>query len=72
MNTEMNCTVGTPQYKFMESDLVAVKRSLTPWIVFAGHRPMYSSADNTTGFDLDNGPWWPDVEALLVAHSVDL
>ena len=43
MSTEHNFTKGSPQYEWMEKDLKNVNRSLTPWIVIAGHRAMYSS-----------------------------
>ena len=43
MSTENNFTAGSPQYKWMENDLKSVNRTLTPWVVIAGHRPMYSS-----------------------------
>ena len=43
MSTEHNFTEGSPQYKWMEDDLKNVNRTLTPWIVIAGHRAMYTS-----------------------------
>lgn len=43
MSTENNFTAGSPQYEWMENDLKSVNRTLTPWVVIAGHRPMYSS-----------------------------
>lgn len=32
---------GSSQYKFLAADLAAVNRSVTPWVVVAGHRPLY-------------------------------
>lgn len=72
MNTEKNCTIGSPQMKFFTTDLAAVNRAATPWVIFAGHRPMYSSSDNSSGFDMQDGPWWPDLENVLAANAVDL
>ena len=43
MSTEHNFTQGSPQYEWMEQDLKNVNRSLTPWVVMAGHRAMYTS-----------------------------
>lgn len=43
MSTEHNFTQGSPQYEWMGKDLKNVNRSLTPWIVIAGHRAMYTS-----------------------------
>ncbi len=45
MSTEHNFTIGGDQYKFLQADLAAVNRSVTPWIIFNGHRPMYVSSD---------------------------
>ncbi|KAJ7315654.1 hypothetical protein OS493_038408, partial [Desmophyllum pertusum] len=35
--------VGPRQHEWMEQDLKNVDRTLTPWVVIAGHRPMYTS-----------------------------
>ena len=76
MDSELSAANGSSQLRWIEADLEAVDRSVTPWVVVGGHRPMYSGSDamklNSSGFDLANGPWWPDVEAVLVQHSVDL
>ena len=41
MSTEHNFTIGSPQYLFLEADLLSVNRDITPWIVFVGHRSLY-------------------------------
>ena len=38
MSTEHNFTQGSPQYKFLENHLASVNRTLTPWLIFGGHR----------------------------------
>ena len=43
MSTEHNFTQGSRQYEWMEQDLKNVNHSLTPWVVIAGHRAMYTS-----------------------------
>lgn len=45
MSTEHNFTAGSRQYQWLESDLASVDKSVTPWIILAGHRPMYCSID---------------------------
>jgi len=35
------------QYKFVIKDLAMVNRTITPWVVFATHRPMYVSSKNS-------------------------
>ena len=52
MDTEMNAFESSTQYDFFKSDLESVNRSVTPWIIFSGHRPMYSSSDLIPGLDL--------------------
>jgi len=42
MSSEHNWTTGSEQYKWLEQDLASVDRSKTPWIIFSGHRPMYT------------------------------
>lgn len=34
------------QYAFVTQDLKAVDRSITPWVVLMGHRPMYCSSSS--------------------------
>jgi len=45
MSTEHDFTPLSPQYQWLVQDLNAVDRSVTPWLVLAGHRPMYTSED---------------------------
>jgi hypothetical protein len=45
MSTEHNFTIGSSQYHWLENDLKAVNRSLTPWVLFTGHRPMYADSN---------------------------
>ena len=35
---------GSRQYAWLEKDLQNVDRVKTPWVILAGHRPMYTSA----------------------------
>ena len=65
MSTEHNFTYGSPQYAFIESDLAAVNRTLTPWVIFNGHRPMYvSSTFDTPGMNFSDD----NVMNLLIDH----
>ncbi len=49
MSTEHDFMESSPQYAFIARDLASVDRSKTPWIVFGGHRPMYSA---TAGYNV--------------------
>ena len=43
MSTEHDMGNKSTQYKWLENDLKKVNRTKTPWIILAGHRPMYTS-----------------------------
>ena len=43
ISTEHNYTKGSEQYEWIENDLKSVNRSITPFIIFGGHRAMYCS-----------------------------
>lgn len=38
MSTEHHFIPGSPQHAWLEADLAAVDRSITPWVVLVGHR----------------------------------
>jgi hypothetical protein len=41
IDTESNVSFGSHQYTWLENDLKNIDRSVTPWVVVGGHRPMY-------------------------------
>ena len=43
ISTEHDMGRGSRQYSWLEQDLKSVDRIKTPWIIVAGHRPMYTS-----------------------------
>lgn len=45
MSTEHDYSPGTAQHAWLENDLKAVNRKVTPWVVITGHRPMYTSQE---------------------------
>ncbi|KAB1223699.1 putative inactive purple acid phosphatase 1 [Morella rubra] len=62
ISTEHNWSVGlanesyllsyiVSQYNWMAANMASVDRSKTPWLVFMGHRPMYTSSNPTTSVD---------------------
>ncbi|GKU92222.1 hypothetical protein SLEP1_g5981 [Rubroshorea leprosula] len=69
MSTEHDWSENSEQYGWMESDMASVDRSRTPWLIFMGHRPMYTSTDGL--FSVDNN-FVKDVEPLLQENKVDL
>lgn len=41
ISTEHDYFIGSTQFKWIEHDLRNVDRTITPWIILIGHRPMY-------------------------------
>jgi acid phosphatase len=60
---------GTPgqQINFLTADLASVDRSVTPWLIVAGHRPWYSTGTNN-GCDSCQEAF----EGLMYKYGVDL
>ncbi|KAJ9558213.1 hypothetical protein OSB04_012827 [Centaurea solstitialis] len=67
ISTEHDWSLDSEQYQWMSTDMASVDRSRTPWLIFTGHRPMYSSS----GLVVDN-KFVQAVEPLLLAYKVDL
>ena len=57
---------GSTQHAWLENELRNVDRSVTPWVVVGGHRPMYST-DFEHHSDLREG-----VEDLFLRYGVDV
>eukprot|EP00127_Corallochytrium_limacisporum_P006904 Clim_evm19s237 gene=Clim_evmTU19s237 len=82
-----NETSVREQYEWLDSDLAAVDRTKTPWVIVLGHRPMHCSAREyfcgENAKTLSEGIWvmtgegsnhirkW-GFEELLIKHSVDV
>jgi hypothetical protein len=65
------------QLAWLQQDLAAVDRAVTPWLVAVYHRPFYCS--NADGDECSNTPLnWPanplrvDLEPVFMQHGVDL
>lgn len=75
ISMEHDFTPGSEQYRFMDADLAAVDRTFTPWVVVAGHRPMYLSivprrwygSYYSVSIELQH-----HLEPLLMKHKVDM
>eukprot|EP00879_Flechtneria_rotunda_P003651 GHRR01003888.1.p1 GENE.GHRR01003888.1~~GHRR01003888.1.p1 ORF type:complete len:559 (+),score=122.66 GHRR01003888.1:217-1677(+) len=52
-STEHAFNPGSEQHAWVLSDLAAVNRSRTPWVVVGGHRPIYISSNNIMPGDGD-------------------
>lgn len=71
MSTETNFVQGSEQHNFLKADLEKVNRSRTPFVVFQGHRPMYTSSDETRDAALKQ-QMLQNLEPLLVTYNVTL
>ncbi|XP_024028054.1 probable inactive purple acid phosphatase 27 isoform X2 [Morus notabilis] len=69
ISTEHDWKKNSEQHQWMKKDMASVDRSKTPWLIFMGHRPMYTSSPGLFGVDQD---FINEVEPLLVANKVDL
>ncbi|KAK3162202.1 hypothetical protein QOZ80_1BG0086710 [Eleusine coracana subsp. coracana] len=70
ISTEHEWSEKSEQYNWMDEDLSSVDRSRTPWIIFIGHRPMYSSHGGLLP-NVDSN-FVASVEPLLLNYQVDL
>ncbi|KAJ4979941.1 hypothetical protein NE237_010721 [Protea cynaroides] len=71
VSTEHNFSCNSEQNDWIKWDLRSVDRSVTPWVIFMGHRPMYSSSPSTFTPNTDPN-FTASVEPVLVANKVDL
>jgi hypothetical protein len=66
MATELPFTPGSAQREFLERELLEnVDRTVTPWVVFMGHRPMYYG-------NASDPRMVAELEPLLARSGVDL
>lgn len=66
----MLCLARAYLISWLRSDLAAVNRSVTPWVIVMGHRPWYISATNrssTVCLDCQKA-----FEPTLIEYNVDL
>ncbi|KAJ4778499.1 Purple acid phosphatase [Rhynchospora pubera] len=66
ISTEHDFTSGSEQYTWINADLASVNRKTTPWVVFTGHREMYSSSSDP------DSSFAASIEPLLLKYKVDL
>ncbi|KAL5482027.1 hypothetical protein EMCRGX_G022307 [Ephydatia muelleri] len=59
------------QYSWLERDLRSVDKKITPWIVVAGHRPMYCSEDYPADYEVTLN-MQQALEDLFHQYRVDL
>lgn len=76
MSTEHSWDSGSEQFNWITMDLASVDRKRTPWLIFAGHRPQYSSYEGgfifSTLIPAVDIHFRSVIEPLLLSHQVDL
>ncbi|KAL3814765.1 hypothetical protein ACJIZ3_016033 [Penstemon smallii] len=72
ISTEHNWSVNSEQYNWMNADMASVNRTRTPWLIFTGHRPMYSSSGGIVILPSVDNEFVKSVEPLLLTNKVDL
>ena len=75
MSTEHDFRIGSVQYNWLLADLKAVNRSITPWLIFCGHRPMYINSYYGGAFSSDivvADLMRKNLEPLFVKYKVNL
>ncbi|XP_010273364.1 PREDICTED: probable inactive purple acid phosphatase 27 [Nelumbo nucifera] len=74
ISTEHDWSVNSEQYKWIQNDLGSVDRSRTPWVIFIGHRPMYTSVKGALAGLLPSvdHSFVEAVEPLLFDNKVNL
>jgi hypothetical protein len=63
---------GSPQIQWLAADLAAVDRAVTPWLFLFQHRPLLCSTKSEQGDHVPGGTFLRNLEALILAHEVDL
>jgi len=69
MSTEHDFSTGSKQLLWVEETLGSVNRSVTPYVIFTGHRPMYASSAWSAPETL---PLQKYLQPVLLKYQVDL
>ncbi|KAH1141050.1 hypothetical protein GLYMA_12G012000v4 [Glycine max] len=69
ISTEHDWSENSEQYEWVQKDMASVNRQKTPWLIFMGHRPMYTT---NHGFLPSENKFMEAVEPLLLENKVDL
>jgi len=62
---------GTPQMDWLQKDLAAVDRAVTPWVVAVFHQP-YVNSNTAHSINTEGAPMQAAVEDVLNQYKVDL
>jgi len=71
ISLEHDFTAGSIQYTWINKDLATVDRSVTPFVVVGGHRPMYCSGNYSDDYRMAEHIA-DELEDLFFLYEVDL
>jgi len=73
-STQDDYTPGTPQYNWLQQDLIAANknRENVGWIIFVTHRPMYCSDTDEESQHIPGASIQVALEPILVQYGVDI
>eukprot|EP01006_Ploeotia_vitrea_P031256 TRINITY_DN63577_c1_g3_i1.p1 TRINITY_DN63577_c1_g3~~TRINITY_DN63577_c1_g3_i1.p1 ORF type:complete len:592 (+),score=290.91 TRINITY_DN63577_c1_g3_i1:201-1778(+) len=71
-SSEHDWTQGSVQYQWMEADLAAVNRSVTPWVVVTSHRMMYTTQLRENNDYIVSEHMKLELEPLFYKYKVNL
>ncbi|EPS66676.1 hypothetical protein M569_08099, partial [Genlisea aurea] len=72
ISTEHDWSPGSEQYQWMTADMASVDRKRTPWLIFQGHRPFYTSTTENPVLPNVDSTFVSAIEPLLLNYKVDL
>lgn len=75
MSSEHNYSIGSKQNEWLRKDLESVNRSVTPWVIFGGHRPMYINSDYSGNDESDvtvSQDLVDNIEQMLYDNNVNV
>ncbi len=71
MSSEHDWTPGSPQYQWVEADLASVDRTKTPWLLIGSHRPMYTSENYESDYQVSLY-FQAAMETLWAQYKIDM
>ncbi len=72
LSSEHNFSIGSPQWQWLQADLAAIDRTVTPWSFVSIHRPVYSSDADEYSSHCPGAALPMALEPLFVQYKVDL
>ena len=72
LSSEHDWARNSSQYAWLAADLASVNRSVTPWVVLATHRMMYTTQTHEEGDYKVSLVFQQEVEPLLTQYKVNL